>query len=368
LTQITPVKFPRKSATAQPKPSANQRRRGSESGYAYLMALFLVLSLMISSQVILRNLVTERVSQREEEVIWRGQQYARAIKVYYHKTGHYPQKQDDLITGVPGMHFLRDEVSKDPMNKDEDGAWRFIYTNAAGAIIGSVKYGSLQQMAMMDLNGGQLPAPAQPGQQGTDASHTQGAGAAANGSVMGATNGLGQSSTGTSFGLGLGGFGNGASGGATGTGAPGATLGPGQVIGALGQPATALGAAQPTGPVDGPVIGGMLVGVGSKVDRKSVRVWKGGTKYNQWEFIWNPLEEQATALQQGIGAATSGAGLGLNGLPLGRTGAIAGTQNGSSTANGATNGTTTTNPNPNQDPNQNPQNNPGALNPAPANP
>ena len=58
---------------------------------------------------------------------------------------------------------------------------------------------------------------------------------------------------------------------------------------------------QPTGPVDGPVIGGFLTGVGSTVDESSVKVYDGSSNYNQWEFIWNPIEDQARAVQQGVG-------------------------------------------------------------------
>ncbi len=297
-----------------------ERHRQADSGYAYLMSLFLVLSLVVSSQVLLRNLVTERISQREQELIWRGDQWTRAVRMYYRKTGHYPQKQDDLLTGVPDIHFLRSEAMRDPMNKDGDGAWRFIYTNAAGAIIGSVKYGSMQQMALMDMNGGQMPSTQLAGPAGTPTATASLAADAANTqATTAATAQVPQqnSPTGTSFGLGLG----------TPTppqGAPGTpALGAGQILGPLGQPATAMGAMmQPTGPVDGPVVGGMLIGVGSKVDKHSVRVYKGGKKYNEWEFIWNPLEEQAQAVQQGLGQqGTGAAGLGLGGLPLGPTGA-----------------------------------------------
>jgi hypothetical protein len=311
----------------------DRRKRAGESGYAYLMALFLVLGLMITSQAILRNLITERISQREQEMIWRGQQYARAIKVYYRKTGHYPQRQDELVNGVPGMHFLRSEIMKDPMNKDGDGQWRFIYTNAAGAIIGSVKYGSMQQMAMMDMNGGAMPGTPQPGDASADANSAATDSTQTPPGAPGTAPGVTQQNTptGTGFGLGLGPP-LGATPGATGatTAAPGTTLGPGQVMGPLGQPATPMGSMTPTGPVDGPVVGGLLVGVGSTVDKKSVRVYKGGKKYNEWEFIWNPIEEQAQAIQQGGGQQPVGigAGLGLGGLPLGPTGALTPGQNG----------------------------------------
>ena len=59
---------------------------------------------------------------------------------------------------APDLHFLR-QAYKNPTNPG-DGSWRFIYVNAAGQIIGSTKYANLQQMALMDANGGQLPTTA----------------------------------------------------------------------------------------------------------------------------------------------------------------------------------------------------------------
>lgn len=66
---------------------------------------------------------------------------------------------------------------------------------------------------------------------------------------------------------------------------------------------------QPTGPVDGPVIGAFLTGVGSTVDRTSIKTYNGATDYNQWEFIWNPIEDQARAVQQGLGVGQVISGL-----------------------------------------------------------
>ena len=65
---------------------------------------------------------------------------------------------------------------------------------------------------------------------------------------------------------------------------------------------------QPTGPVDGPVPGAFLTGVGipTAIDQKSIRVYHGGKKYKDWEFIWNPLEDQAQAIQQGLGVQGQG--------------------------------------------------------------
>ncbi len=48
------------------------------------------------------------------------------------------------------------------------------------------------------------------------------------------------------------------------------------------------------------MLGGFLTGVASTIDKPSVRIYNGGKKYIQWEFIWNPVEEQARAMQQGL--------------------------------------------------------------------
>jgi hypothetical protein len=327
--------------------------RGGESGYAYVMALFMVLTVIVGSQVVLRNMVTETRSQRENEMIWRGNQYARAIRMYYHKTGHYPQSQDDLLTGVPNIHFLRSEAVKDPMNK-QDGAWRFIYTNASGAIIGSVKYGSMQQMALMDMNGGQMP-----GAQPATGSATAGGQTSLSGNGASATPAPGTTTTSTTASSTTGGFSLPQMGSSP-TTATGIT-GTGTVLGPLGQPVNGTVAGpQPTGSVEGPVFGGQLIGVGSTVDASSIKVYKGGKKYNQWEFIWNPIEEQALAMQQGLvsgagaaqpGAGVPGLGLGLPIAPVGGAPAPSGgttsnaggsTTGGSNTSGGSSNSTNPT--------------------------
>jgi hypothetical protein len=74
---------------------------------------------------------------------------------------------------------------------------------------------------------------------------------------------------------------------------------PGTAVGGMPSMANlaALAQLKPTGPVDGPVLGGFLTGVGGKVDAKSIKSYHGAKKLNQFEFIWNPLEDAAAALQ-----------------------------------------------------------------------
>jgi len=346
-----------KSAVA-PEPRAVRKRpaktvrhrRSQEGGFAFLLALGLIVFVVAMSLIWLEQGATQHRRQVEEEAIWRGNQYARAIRLYFHKAGNYPQDLEALQKGLPNLHFLR-QAYKDPTNQ-ADGSWRFIYVNAAGQIIGSTKYANLQQMALLDANGGQLPIiPGAPGQIGVPAA-----------SLGDSNNNLNSQPSQPSFGggtgtdasnqLGIGTTGNPQTpdggqnpqppdaqnpqspNGQTPQNPPGSqnpTAGPiGQnplgnqnplsplQTGQLGQggavtPASLAATAQlkPTGPVDGPVLGAFLTGVASKRDAPSLKVYHGGKKYINWEFIWNPLEDQAAAIQQQAGNAGS-TGIGQN--------------------------------------------------------
>jgi hypothetical protein len=311
---------------------------GSEqSGYALLLVLFMMTVMLITSTAVLMDRRTQGRREREDQMIWRGNQFVRAIRLYYRKTGHYPQDLDMLEKGVADLHFIRPEALTDPMNPDEEGKWRFIYTNPAGQILGSVKYATMQQMAILDLYSVQIAAMKKADSDSDDDFGGQSAFGSSGNCPPGTSNAptatqpsqapIAQSTTST----------------------PGQVLPPGppqtspfnsfQVggssstqnqTGCMAQlpgmpampPAVLQGLLQmkPTGPVDSPVIGGFLVGVGSTVERSSVKVYKGGKKYNEWEFIYNPVEEQALAIQQGLsqggglGPGSGGAG-GLFGSP-----------------------------------------------------
>lgn len=309
--------------------------RRAEGGYAYLMALFMVLVLLIGSQVAMQNLLTQGRREREAELAWRGQQFVRAIRLYYKKTGHYPQNLAELKKGMPQLNFLRYAAYKDPLKKDDDdenGGWRFIYVNAAGQIIGSVKYATLQQMAILDLNGGKLPGVKQGDQSdqpgvpvssladqsnSNQSNSTQGNSNSSNQTTpLGQTNSAGPNTQGTTPAGTAPGTDNSSNTSQAGsqqqsnqnstTPTPTNTLGtPAGLGGGINtnlnnQSLAALAALKPTGPVDGPQLGAFLTGVASSVDKPSIRIYNGGKKYIQWEFIWNPVEDQAKAVQQGL--------------------------------------------------------------------
>jgi len=229
-------------------------RRRKQAGYTLLMVVFMAAAMLILAAAAAPNLLTQGRREKEEEMVWRGQQYARAVGLYYRKFGKYPTKVEDLTRQTNGVRFLR-QAYTDPMNKD-DGSWRFIYVGPNGQLIGSLRQTSLLQsvlstpgVAGMSAFGGGLQPLAPP--------------ATAPGAAPGAL--------------------------------PGANQAPG--TGQAGQQTNTAATANPLEsqpqPFDGTVVGGNIIGVGSKIKKPSFRIYLGGDTYQQWEFIWNPTGQIA---------------------------------------------------------------------------
>src|SRR5436309_14341283 len=109
-----------------------------ERGYALLAVVFLVTLLLISAVAVAPNILTEGKREKEKEMVWRGKQYARGVKLYYRKMGRFPTSLDDLTKPKIGsLRFLR-QAYKDPMNT-QDGSWRLLYVGPSGQLIGSLK-------------------------------------------------------------------------------------------------------------------------------------------------------------------------------------------------------------------------------------
>jgi len=217
------------------------------------MVVFLVATMSIAAMAVAPNLLTEGRREKETEMIWRGQQYQRAILLYYTKFGKYPTKVEDLTKQTNGVRFLR-QAYTDPMNK-EDGSWRFIYMGPNGMLIGSLRPASLLQNALSPqgvqglslLTGGGTQPLGQPGSASTSQQTTG----------MTATTGM------------------------TGIGQQSPSNG------TTGNPLES----QPQ-PLTGAVLGGNIAGVGSKIKKSSLKVYLGGDTYEQWEFIANTTGQQ----------------------------------------------------------------------------
>jgi hypothetical protein len=246
----------------------------SERGFGLLLVVCLVTLMLIGAMAIAPNILTAGRRENEKEMIWRGKQYTRGVKLYYRKLGRFPTNLDDLTKPKVGsLRFMR-QAYKDPMN-NKDGSWRLIYVGPAGQLIGSLKP---PQQSL------QLP---QAGGVGTPAS--------ALGSLLG-----GQSQPGTAGQQGPGATTPGTA--TTGTNPPGATGTP--VTADQGNPANPQ--AIPTG--DTPTItGGNIIGVGSKINKPSIIIYEKAKNYRLFEFIWDPSKDTIGAGQPGM---QTGTGLG----------------------------------------------------------
>ncbi|MGH9776544.1 MAG: hypothetical protein ACRD50_16555 [Candidatus Acidiferrales bacterium] len=300
-----------------------------QRGYMLLTVIFLVALMIIAAAIAVPNIITEGKRQREAELIWRGEQYERAIGLYFKKTGHFPQTLDDLVKGMPGVRFLR-EPYKDPINT-QDGSWRFIYVvPTTGQLIGSVRWANLQYM---DIELHPLPGfgPGQtfPGLGGQPAGMGGSSAAGLSGGFGSGQGGTtpqnspmpgnpGGNSSGVGTPSGQGGEGEGSStqdsGGNSGqNSAPPQSPAPGSPFTQQGSNSVAPGLSgvpgqaglpQPTGEVSGPVLGGFLIGVASKMDKSSLKVYEKGKTYKQWEFIWDPLAATRVSIPGGVSTGT----------------------------------------------------------------
>ena len=98
------------------EPGTGAARRQRDGGYL-LLAILLMMALMIIAATIVAPRVVQQIKRdREEEMIHRGTEYARAIKKYYKKFGSYPSTLEQLDT-TNQIRFLRKRY-KDPLTKD----------------------------------------------------------------------------------------------------------------------------------------------------------------------------------------------------------------------------------------------------------
>ena len=99
---------------------AKRRISGGEGGYVLLgiVLLIVIMGIFMGAAVPIWQHLMRR--EKEDELIWRGNQYIRAIELYQRKhPGAYPAKFEDLVE----QKFLR-KLYKDPMS--EDGEWKVL--------------------------------------------------------------------------------------------------------------------------------------------------------------------------------------------------------------------------------------------------
>lgn len=209
--------------------------QGDQRGYAMAALLVSIGVMSVLMSVAMPVWRHEAQREKEAELVFRGEQYARAINLYQRKAGpgNFPPTIDILVQ----QRFLRKKY-KDPITNDD-----FQIIPVAAGVPGGP---------------GSVPGGGVQGQgQGTPGGRGRG---------------------------GRGGFGNPSMGRGTpqppvGFGAPGGRAGGGGVLGG------GIGG-QPSAP------GGGIMGVVSKSRETSIRVYRGGTHYNEWPFLFSNVSNR----------------------------------------------------------------------------
>ena len=319
------------------------RRAESEEGFILLAVLFLVALILIALAVAAPTVAKSIQRDKEVELVHRGEEYKRAIKLYYKKFGSYPTSIDQLVN-TNNIRFLRKRY-KDPITGKDD--WRLIY-------LGQAKVPPMglfgQPLVVPGLVGG-VPGSALGGAPtGTAAGSSTGSsafGSTASSSFGTATVDTPDSSNSSDSGDTSG----------TATSVESSATNPSVTITA---PAPQSGASTPgapnatagasgagSSPFGATLGGGPIVGVGIPIPKSSLIEYKKQKKYNQWEFVYNPIEETLQA--GGLAGATpqnpNGTGAVPGGIGTGNSPGIGSTSNnggfGSTSGTGSGTGGTT---------------------------
>jgi type II secretory pathway pseudopilin PulG len=308
--------------------------RDAEAGFVLLAAIFLCVLLLISVAIAAPKMARSIQRDKELETIHRGEQYRRAIQLYYRKFGHYPTSIDQLVN-TNQIRFLRKKYT-DPLTGKDD--WKPVLFGQAHvrplgffgqplmAAVGMAGMGGMSASmyapvpAATDANG--VPVAPSDGSSSSDAGASGNAGSSSAGSGM---FGSSPSTPGTGFGS--------SAGSSIGSGSmfgnnPSSPMG-GSATSPMGtSPTSPMGSSTPGATTGSPGMGtsastfgggGPIVGFTLPVKKASLIDYMKQTHYNQWEFNYDPMADQAQAMA-GLGGGAGAAN------PNGTTG----TQNGNS--------------------------------------
>lgn len=123
-----------------------------DAGFSLAALIFFLTaaSILMAAAVPAYKMQSQR--EREKELIFRGEEYMRAILKYQRKFGVYPQSLDALVE-TNGLKFIR-RAYKDPLTDKE---FRLIYINPDGSITGSTLF--QQRIGNAPLFQGSNPQP-----------------------------------------------------------------------------------------------------------------------------------------------------------------------------------------------------------------
>jgi type II secretory pathway pseudopilin PulG len=277
------------------KTSTIRQRKPAEEGYMLVVVIFILAILMLSLTVAAPVVKKEIQRDREVEMMHRGKQYARAVKLYYKKFGAYPPNMDALVK-TNDVRFLRKKYVDMTTGKEE---WKIIRvgqqktptTGFFGQPLGAAGATASPVAGATPIGGASLGGPGSPG---------------AGSSMFGST-----------------------------SSGPGTPPAPGDSTGgadATNPMSSSAGSPFASG-LSGQSFGGMpIMGFSPNSPKESILVYKKKNHYNEWEFLYDPRSDLMT---MGGNQGNIGQPIGGSTTPVGGGGIGSGfTINGSSGSNG----------------------------------
>ena len=265
---------------------ATKQGECGDEGYLLVGAMVAIFIVLLVLSVGAARVARQLQREKEVEAVHRGDQYVRAIRVYYRKNGNrYPTSVEQLLS-TNNQRFLRQKYL-DPLTGKDD--WRLIHLGENqttvkgffGEELPGLTSGLGSASSLASSTGSQTTG----GSSSTSAFNNSGLGSGAGGLGSGAlgSGGLGSSSTGASTGgQGSGTAGSSGSGTASSTGT-GSSSGFGSGTGSVG----------------------LMMGVGSSASGPSIVAVNGQDTYQTWEFLYDPRIEQLYAKATLFGGGVS---------------------------------------------------------------
>jgi len=274
-----------------------------------LLAILLMMAMMIivATYFTAPALVQQIKRDREEEMIHRGTEYARAIKKFYKKNNRYPASLDDLDKGQ--VRFLRRRY-KDPTTKD--GKWKLLNYGDIATLLNTAGPGTpagalANHGGALTPGGAVVPGVPSPGGVGFGGLQSQQQPGSVGGFSSDTSQGYNpQSSPGSTSGF----SNNTDQGNTSGSDQSGNNQNQGFTFvnnaqnpfgssqpGASNQPNSPFG--QNTAGGNQQFGGGAIVGVASTSKEKTIRLYNKKKTYDEWQFIYNPMMDQANVLLRG---------------------------------------------------------------------
>jgi type II secretory pathway pseudopilin PulG len=249
-----------------------RRERNGERGYVMLLLLLMMAVMIIGLAIIVPSVAFDIKRDREEEMVHRGVQYSRAIRLYYKKFGRYPAKIEDL-ENTNQIRFLRKRY-KDPITRKD---FKLLHYGEAKMSLNALGGGAIPGASTLGANGGMVNTSA----PSTFGSNNNGFGSNA---ALGGNSGFGASSN-SAFGQSPQTANNQTTTGTTGSDSSQT----GTSAGGTDQTAAGNTTGNSGDKLSGTTFGGApIVGVASLSKDPTIREFDHKKKYNEWQFVYDP--------------------------------------------------------------------------------